>query len=271
MKRRKKKALLLFTIIIAVALSTFYFSSKKESLNLDHISLKNWKDTPASTFRKDQMRFERVRNAYEAKETYIKKLLTSKGFNSFDYGLFFRALKHEEILEVWIRRKKSYDYQLLITYDFCKNSGQLGPKRIEGDRQIPEGFYRISHFNPKSNFLLSLKVNYPNDSDKILSDATSPGSNIYIHGGCQTTGCIPLTNDKIQELYILAIEAHEEGRSIPIHIFPTKKFEGNLDEDSEHFPFWENLKTVFDNFEEDKRLSFIEIESDGRYNVRVRD
>lgn len=271
MKKRKKKALLLLTIIFAIASSTFYFLSKKENLNLNHISLENWKDTPTSTFRKDQMRFERVRDAYETKENYVKKLLTSKGFNSFDYGLFFRAFKHEEILEVWIRKKKSYDYQLLTTYDFCKNSGQLGPKRKEGDWQIPEGFYRISHFNPKSNFLLSLKVSYPNDSDKILSDPTSPGSDIYIHGGCQTTGCIPLTNDKIQELYLLAIEAHEEGRSIPIHIFPTKNFEENLDKDSEHFPFWENIKEGFDFFEKNKRLLSIDIESDGRYNIRVRD
>ncbi len=268
MKKRKKKSLLLFVIVL---LSIFYFLPKKENLNLDHISLDNWKDTPASSFRKDQMRFERVRDAYELKEVYIKKLLTSKGFNSFDYDLFLRAFKKEEILEVWIKTKTASEYQLLTSYHFCKNSGRLGPKRKEGDRQIPEGVYRISHFNPKSNFLLSLKVNYPNISDVILSDATSPGSDIYVHGGCQTTGCIPLTNDKIQELYLLAIEAYEEGKSIPIHIFPTKNFEENLDEDSEHFPFWENLETIFDDFEEHKRLLFIEVASDGRYDIRVRD
>ena len=272
MKKRKKKALLFLVIVFSTALVFIYLLSKKENSNLDHISLENWKDKPFSTFHKDQMRFERVRDAYEAKEIYLKKLLTSKGFTSFDYDLFLRAFKHEEILEVWLKRKKSYDYQLLTTYDFCKNSGQLGPKRMEGDYQIPEGFYRISHFNPKSNFLLSLKVNYPNDSDKILSDPTSPGSDIYIHGGCQTTGCIPLTNDKIQELYLLAIEAKEEGRNIPIHIFPTKNFEEILEEDSEYFPFWGNLKTVFDDFEKDKKLPFIEVNADdGSYHIRKRD
>jgi murein L,D-transpeptidase YafK len=268
MKKRKKKALLFLVIIL---LSVIYFLSKKENSTLDHISLKNWKDTPASTFHNDQMRFERVRNAYKAKEIYLKKLLTSKGFNSFDYDLFLRAFKLEKILEVWIKRKNSSDYQLLTTYDFCKNSGQLGPKRMEGDYQIPEGFYRINHFNPKSNFLLSLKVNYPNDSDKILSDPANPGSDIYVHGGCQTTGCIPLTNDKIKELYLLVIEAKEEGRNIPIHIFPTKNFEENLEEDSEHFSFWKNLKTGFDFFEKNKRLPFIEVNADGSYHVRKRD
>lgn len=265
MKKRKKTDLLLFVIVLFLI---FYFLSKKENSTLDHLSLDNWKETPASTFRKNQMRFERVRDAYRVKEIYLKKLLISKGINSFDYDLFLRAFKYEEIFEVWIKRKKSQDYQLLTTYDFCKNSGQLGPKRIEGDRQIPEGVYRISHFNPKSNFLLSLKVNYPNDSDKILSDSTNPGSNIYVHGGCQTTGCIPLTNDKIQELYLLTIEAQEEGKSIPIHIFPTKNFEENLAEDSQHFPFWGNLKRIFDDFERNKKLPFIEVESDGRYYIR---
>lgn len=268
MKNRKKKALLLLVIVM---LSIIYFLSQKENTNLDHINLKNWKETPVSTFRKDQIRFERVRDAYEAKEVYIKKLLTSKGFNSFDYDLFLRAFKKEEILEVWIKKERDLTYQLLTTYDFCENSGQLGPKRMEGDRQIPEGVYRISHFNPKSNFLLSLKVNYPNDSDKVLSDPTSPGSDIYVHGGCQTTGCIPLTNDKIQELYLLAIEAKEEGKIIPIHIFPTKNFENILKEDSEHFLFWKNLKIIYDDFEAYKRLLFIEVNTTGKYKIRVRD
>jgi len=266
MKKRKKKALLFLTIILT--LSTFYFLSKKENLNLDHISLENWKNIPASSFRKDQMRFERVRNAYEAKENYVKKLLTSNGFNSFDYDLFLRAFKFEELLEVWIKTKNVSEYQLLNTYDFCRSSGSLGPKRMEGDRQIPEGFYHINHFNPKSNFLLSLKVNYPNASDLILSDATSPGSDIYIHGGCQTTGCIPLTNDKIQELYLLSVEAHEAGKNIPIHIFPTKKFEENLDKDDEHFSFWQNLKPGFDFFEENKKLPTFKVNSEGEYTFQ---
>ena len=238
---------------------------------MDNISIENWEGKSDSAFRKEQFRFERVRNAYDAKKNYIKTLLISKGFNSFDYNLFLRALKKEELLEVWIKKEKDLTYQLLTTYDFCKNSGQLGPKRMEGDGQIPEGFYHISHFNHKSNFLLSLKLNYPNDSDKILSDPINPGSNIYVHGGCQTKGCIPLTNDKIQELYLLAMEAKKEGEKIPIHIFPTKKFRENLNKDSEHFPFWENLKTVFDDFEENRKLSFIAVESDGRYKIKVRD
>ena len=102
-------------------------------------------------------------------------------------------------MEVWIKEASKDYYVLLNTYDFCTTSGTLGPKRKEGDLQIPEGIYTINHFNPQSNFYLSLGINYPNASDKILSDPVHPGGDIYLHGNCVTIGCIPLTDDKIKE------------------------------------------------------------------------
>ena len=262
----KKHFLKLFFTLAIVLLLIFVFL-KKENSTIENISLENWKITPPSSFRTEQMRFERVRNAYAEKEVFIKKLLTSQGIHSYDYDLFLRAFKKEKTLEVWAKNKTDNQFQLLTTYSFCKNSGRLGPKRKEGDRQIPEGFYRISHFNPKSNFLLSLKVNYPNASDKILSDPVNPGSDIYLHGGCQTTGCIPITNDKIQELYLLSIEAHEEGKSITIHIFPTKNWEEIISESSPHFLFWKNLKAGFDFFEKNKIVPREEVLDNGFYKI----
>lgn len=260
-----KKQHILSTIAFAIILLSIIHFFLKNTSSLDHISLTAWKETPPSPFRKQQMQFERVRDAYAQKETFIKKTLVSKGIHSFDYDLFLRAFKKEEILEVWIKSKDAPKYKLLTSYSFCKNSGSLGPKRIEGDGQIPEGFYHLSHFNPKSSFLLSLKVNYPNDSDKILSDPTRPGNDIYLHGGCQTIGCIPITNDKIQELYLLAVEAHEVGKSIPIHIFPTKHFQDILIENTRHFSFWENLKEGFEYFEKNKVLPKVEVSANGKY------
>ena len=71
-------------------------------------------------------------------------------------------------------------------------SGTMGPKRLQGDYQVPEGFYYINEFNPNSNYHLHLGLNYPNASDKILSDSLRPGGDIYIHGSCVSIGCIPL-------------------------------------------------------------------------------
>src|SRR5690606_40100008 len=129
----------------------------------------------------------------------------------------------EKIIEVWVKGHNTTTYQLLCRYDCCTTSGTLGPKRREGDLQIPEGVYHINHFNPQSNFHLSLGINYPNASDKILSDPSKPGGAIYIHGNCVTIGCIPITDDKIKELYIMAVEAKNSGQQkIPVYIFPSR-------------------------------------------------
>jgi murein L,D-transpeptidase YafK len=44
---------------------------------------------------------------------------------------------------------------------------------------VPEGFYRISGFNPQSQFLLSMRVSYPNALDRRLKHS---GGDIFIHG-----------------------------------------------------------------------------------------
>jgi murein L,D-transpeptidase YafK len=208
-------------------------------------------------FKDQQLTFERVRSAYEEKGELVKDMLKVKGIAE-DYHLFIRAFKQEKELEIWVAG--SGTYQLLVTYDFCTSSGKPGPKRKEGDLQIPEGVYSINHFNPFSIFHLSLGINYPNASDKILSDNESPGGEIYIHGDCVSVGCIPITDDKIKELYILAVESRNRGHEIAVHIFPSR----NIDQ----LPpsnFWENLKTVYDDFEKTKKLRPITVDKAGAY------
>ena len=258
-------------MFIIIALSIAYFSFyKNEETSLENFNLDTWNELPDFEFRQQQMRFETVRNAYKAQKTYVKKLLAKAGFFSFEYDLFFRAFKKERVFEVWAKLPNELEYKLITTYPFCRFSGQLGPKRKQGDLQIPEGFYRISHFNPASNYLLSLKVNYPNASDKILSHPTTPGGDIYIHGGCQTVGCIPITDDSIQELYVLAIEAKRGGGKIPIHIFPSKDMEslisGNDSDDLTHRKFWKILSTGFNLFEKNKQLPNVSVLENGDYN-----
>lgn len=249
-------------IVTGLLLVAYYLGKE----NSDDVSLPTWEPASDNSFRKEQLRFKRVRNAYAKKEARIKKLLISKGIHAFDYDLFLRAFKKEALLEVWIKEKSESKFRLLISYPFCQNSGTLGPKRQEGDCQIPEGLYHINHFNPASNFLLSLRVSYPNKSDKILSHPTAPGGEIYVHGGCQTIGCIPIANDKIQELYILAVEAHEAGRQIPIHIFPSKNWDTVLKESTLHFAFWKNLKQGFDRFEEERIVPAFKVLKNGAYH-----
>jgi murein L,D-transpeptidase YafK len=216
---------------------------------------------------------DRVAVAYEEKEAILQELFVEKGIKWTGFQLFFRVFKHEEELEIWAKNTDTIRFTLVKTYTFCTNSGKLGPKRKEGDFQIPEGFYKINRFNPKSSFHLSLGVDYPNKSDLLLGDKTQPGSDIFIHGACVSVGCISITDDKIKEVYLLANEAKKHGQNaIEVHFFPMK-LNGNTIEKAiaknaefkQYESFWNDLKIGYDFFEEEKRLFEISIDENGKY------
>jgi murein L,D-transpeptidase YafK len=225
---------------------------------------------PQESFKSVQLKKARVKTAYEEKEQVVKNYFIAQKLKYEGFHLFIRGFKQEAKVEVWVKEKSAPTYSLLHVYDFCAMSGGVGPKRKEGDLQIPEGIYYINHFNPESSYHLSLGLNYPNASDKILSDKKSPGSAIYIHGNCVTIGCIPITDDKIKELYILALESRNNGQEkTPVHIFPARLSDANLillnRQMPQHSAFWKNLKTIYDDFETKKMLSGISVNKGGQY------
>ena len=137
--------------------------------------------------------------------------------------MYIRSFKHEGQLEIWLRHAPTEPFVLFKSYQVCALSGKLGPKRKEGDLQVPEGLYYINEFNPNSDYHFSLGINYPNQSDLFFADQQAPGGEIYIHGKCATVGCIPILNNPIEELYVLASIIHQQGQDyIPVHIFPIK-------------------------------------------------
>lgn len=225
------------------------------------------------SFKQTQLKEARVKIAYEDAEVLVKKHFSDKGLSMEKFQMFIRAFKKEAVLEVWIKDKNAATYTLLQSYEFCATSGVLGPKRKQGDLQIPEGAYYINHFNPYSNFFLSLGLNYPNQSDLILSDKKKPGNAIYIHGGCATIGCIPITDDKIKELYVIAVEAKDDGQAkIPVHVFPTRLDAGVADQlikeekaDAATSAFWKNLELVYRDFQSGKKLRPVNVNKEGKY------
>jgi murein L,D-transpeptidase YafK len=225
------------------------------------------------SFKKEQLEYERVLDAFEARGGVANARLKAVNIDPQNYDLFIRAFKFEEDLEVWAKNKNAVEYIKVVSYKFCENVGELGPKRKEGDKQIPEGIYSLSKFNPNSNYHLSLKVNYPNASDSILSNKQSPGGMIFIHGGCKTVGCIPITDDFIKELYILAVQAKDQGQEdIPIHIFPFKMTEENMTLISEQYQneslkmFWQELKVGYAYFEQTRQVPQAIVDSAGAYS-----
>jgi len=136
--------------------------------------------------------------------------------------------------------------------------------------QIPEGVYYINRFNPKSKFHLSLGLDYPNKADLVFADKTSPGSDIFIHGKCSSVGCIAIGDESIQELYTLASNSRKNQASIRIDIFPFR-FNENVEIDDQlkttNKQLWNNLQTVFSDFENTKMTAPIRISDSGKYIV----
>ncbi len=223
-------------------------------------------------FPQSYLKYPRVKKAYDEKFEYIKQKLAEKNLTPTNYNLLIIGLKKEKDLQVWVKHKDSTKYSYLLSYKFCVLSGDLGPKRQEGDGQVPEGFYHISVFNPYSNFYLSLGINYPNLADRILGKTGNLGGDIYIHGDCVSIGCIPITDDKIKELYLFAVMAKENHqKKIPVYLFPTAMTDKNLNQlyknekYSNYFEFWSNLKQGYDIFMKTKKELKFYVNKKGKY------
>jgi len=120
--------------------------------------------------------------------------------------IFLIAVKSERRLEVWTRGAKASDYHFVKAYPFTGFSGKLGPKLIAGDGQIPEGLYELEGLNPNSSLHLSIKIGYPNETDRKfaqLDGRTKLGGDIFIHGKAYSIGCIPIGDKNIEELFYL--------------------------------------------------------------------
>ena len=229
-----------------------------------------------SSFVNFQRSNPKVAIAFQSKEDTLQKQFEAQHLAWPPKQLYLRSFKYDSQLEVWVRNSSKENYKLFKTYKICALSGSLGPKRMEGDYQVPEGFYYINSFNPRSNYHLALGINYPNVSDALLSDSLKPGGEIYIHGNCITVGCIPVKDNQIEELYLLASFAKDNGEDfIPVHIFPVrynnpKSSEYLLKatkEDQEYQHFAARIKEVYDYFEQHKKLPLISVNKKGDYVV----
>jgi murein L,D-transpeptidase YafK len=223
-----------------------------------------------------QRTYPRVATALKFKEDTLKRQFEKAGLQWPAKQVYIRSFKYDSQLEVWVRNTNNEAFKLFKTYKVCALAGGMGPKRMEGDYQVPEGFYYINEFNPISSYHLSLGLNYPNPSDKLLGDSLKPGGDIYIHGSCLTVGCIPIQDSQIEELYIIAAMAKTQGQDfIPVHIFPVrynnkKSFDyfARATKDNQAIQrFAVKIKEVYDFFEQKKKLPLISVNKKGEYVV----
>lgn len=185
---------------------------------------------------------ERARAAWANKGDTVRALFREAKVAFPPAELTFRVHKAEAELEVWAAGEQKGKMQLVATYGICTMSGGAGPKRKEGDLQVPEGFYRIEYFWPDSAFYLAGKVSYPNALDKQLGGAT-PGGDIMIHGGCASIGCIAMSDERIEELWVMGRSVMDAGKPVEMIILPGKDMSTYLDDAAQarHHAFWKNL------------------------------
>lgn len=130
------------------------------------------------------------------------------------------AIKDVRVLEAYGRADAQHSWQLLAHWPVLGQSGGLGPKRREGDGQVPEGLYRIESLNPASRFDLALRISYPNARDLAEADPEARlGGDIMIHGSRTSTGCLALGNAAMASLFWL-VARHAAPGSVTVLMAP---------------------------------------------------
>ena len=272
---------ILVTLVLFISLILFHLnpisktaspSTTKidENLTLDQIPLPGI-DLSATLTLEDLVRMGQVCNKepYMIENKFLSRSL-KEGLSELSAKIgdpiFIRIFKEESLLEVWIRTDTEYKH--LKDYAICAFSGALGPKLKEGDRQAPEGFYKVKkqHLNPNSKFHLSFNLGYPNAYDRAHGRT---GSFLMVHGNCVSIGCYAMTDEKIEEIYELLEAALASGQSyVQVHAYPFRMTEQmmSLFSDNEWFDFWVNLKEGYDYFEAQKNPAHIEVK-DKQYMI----
>ena len=227
-----------------------------------------------SPFVRDQLLHPRVLQARADARYGLKQLYRARGMPYPAAEIFVRVFKRERVMELWARAPHAQQFALLKEYRICALAGEIGPKRRQGDNQTPEGFYEIDAFNPGSQYLLSLHVNYPNPSDRTLGRVPL-GGDIYIHGGCKTIGCIAIEDENIKELYWAAVEARGVGQMrIPVHIFPARLDDAEMARLASAYSarrdlvtFWNGLRPGYEYFERNRIPPVMRVDARGQYRI----
>ncbi|HEX7062416.1 MAG TPA: L,D-transpeptidase family protein [Woeseiaceae bacterium] len=120
--------------------------------------------------------------------------------------------------------------EVLKSFHIALGIDPVGDKHEEGDNRTPEGLYYLDLRNPNSDYFLSIRISYPNETDRREAQArgVDPGGQIMIHGQPNTptystayyrradwtNGCIAVSNSDMIDIWLMTPER------VPIEILP---------------------------------------------------
>ena len=114
-----KHSKILFIVLIALAIADTAFS-QASFFEPKRISLK-------------------TSNVFTNVEDTIRRQFEEKGLVWPAKFVYIRSFKYDARLEVWVKNSYKEQYKLFKTYRVCMQSGTMGPKRLQGDYQVPDG------------------------------------------------------------------------------------------------------------------------------------
>ena len=155
---------------------------------------------------------ERLAQIGPAARARMQPSFASSGLAYPPQRVLLLGLKSERRLEVYAGGA-SGPLRRLRVYLVHAASGTLGPKLREGDRQVPEGFYRVAGLNPNSQYHVALRLDYPNAADRARARAEGRenlGGDIMIHGSNVSIGCLAMGDEVAEELFVLAADVSLE-------------------------------------------------------------
>jgi murein L,D-transpeptidase YafK len=119
---------------------------------------------------------------------------------------------------------------IVRSYHVSLGLNPVGQKERSGDFRTPEGSYRLEQRNERSDYFLSIRVSYPNETDlrRARAHRWDTGGSIMIHGEPNflkhdpdyylhhdwTDGCIAVSNADMLEIWMLVPDG------VPIDILP---------------------------------------------------
>jgi murein L,D-transpeptidase YafK len=148
-------------------------------------------------------------------------LIQAGGFPTADFVIIEKAARKLHLLQ---------NGKAFRTFKIALGIRPVGDKKKEGDFKTPEGKYLLDIRNKDSDFFLSIRVSYPNATDRQEAKklGADPGGAIMIHGQPNepsqsevyyqtqdwTNGCIAVSNSDMIDIWLMT------GENTPIEILP---------------------------------------------------